>query len=219
MMWLVMLLFQSVVWCGNRQLSCCQIQCPLCVLMLLFNGVVWEETIILLPDNVHYVFYVAISERGVVWEETIVLLPDNVHYVFYVAISERGVGRDDRPTARQCPLCVLMLLFQSVVWCGKRRSSYCQTMSTMCSDVAISERGVVWEETIVLLPDNVHYVFSCCYFRAWCGVGRDDHPAARQCPLCVLISHYPQCHTVCWVDLPSTQTGMKGQFHLKLHGG
>lgn len=23
----------------------------------------------------------------------------------------------------------------------------------------ISERGVVWEETIILLPDNVHYVF------------------------------------------------------------
>jgi ATP-dependent RNA helicase DOB1 len=22
-----------------------------------------------------------------------------------------------------------------------------------------SERGVVWEETIILLPDNVHYVF------------------------------------------------------------
>lgn len=23
----------------------------------------------------------------------------------------------------------------------------------------LSERGVVWEETIILLPDNVHYVF------------------------------------------------------------
>lgn len=25
--------------------------------------------------------------------------------------------------------------------------------------LCISERGVVWEETIILLPDNVHYVF------------------------------------------------------------
>lgn len=25
--------------------------------------------------------------------------------------------------------------------------------------VLLSERGVVWEETIILLPDNVHYVF------------------------------------------------------------
>ena len=23
----------------------------------------------------------------------------------------------------------------------------------------LTERGVVWEETIILLPDNVHYVF------------------------------------------------------------
>lgn len=28
----------------------------------------------------------------------------------------------------------------------------------MCIDFFI-ERGVVWEETIILLPDNVHYVF------------------------------------------------------------
>lgn len=25
--------------------------------------------------------------------------------------------------------------------------------------LCISERGVVWEETIILLPDNVHHVF------------------------------------------------------------
>lgn len=26
-------------------------------------------------------------------------------------------------------------------------------------DFFFTERGVVWEETIILLPDNVHYVF------------------------------------------------------------
>ena len=26
-------------------------------------------------------------------------------------------------------------------------------------NICILERGVVWEETIILLPDNVHYVF------------------------------------------------------------
>ena len=26
-------------------------------------------------------------------------------------------------------------------------------------EIFSSERGVVWEETIILLPDNVHYVF------------------------------------------------------------
>jgi len=29
--------------------------------------------------------YLYFSERGVVWEETIILLPDNVHYVFLSA--------------------------------------------------------------------------------------------------------------------------------------
>jgi len=29
----------------------------------------------------------------------------------------------------------------------------------ICCVWDISERGVVWEETIILLPDNVHYVF------------------------------------------------------------
>ena len=29
----------------------------------------------------------------------------------------------------------------------------------MCIDFFFIERGVVWEETIILLPDNVHYVF------------------------------------------------------------
>lgn len=29
---------------------------------------------------------------------------------------------------------------------------------TLCC-LVLPERGVVWEETIILLPDNVHYVF------------------------------------------------------------
>ena len=28
-----------------------------------------------------------------------------------------------------------------------------------CYLIFFTERGVVWEETIILLPDNVHYVF------------------------------------------------------------
>jgi ATP-dependent RNA helicase DOB1 len=27
------------------------------------------------------------------------------------------------------------------------------------SNDGLAERGVVWEETLILLPDNVHYVF------------------------------------------------------------
>ena len=32
------------------------------------------------------------------------------------------------------------------------------TVSCIYTDL-FTERGVVWEETIILLPDNVHYVF------------------------------------------------------------
>lgn len=33
-------------------------------------------------------------------------------------------------------------------------------MTDLCMSLScVSERGVVWEETIILLPDNVHYVF------------------------------------------------------------
>lgn len=35
------------------------------------------------PDKLHH--FPLILERGVVWEETIILLPDNVHYVFLSA--------------------------------------------------------------------------------------------------------------------------------------
>ena len=31
-------------------------------------------------------------------------------------------------------------------------------VSSLCCNM-YTERGVVWEETIILLPDNVHYVF------------------------------------------------------------
>ena len=38
-----------------------------------------------LPCNYWTTFHFLFLERGVVWEETIILLPDNVHYVFLSA--------------------------------------------------------------------------------------------------------------------------------------
>lgn len=32
-------------------------------------------------------------------------------------------------------------------------------ITNFCFSMVLLERGVVWEETIILLPDNVHYVF------------------------------------------------------------
>ena len=48
------------------------------------------------------------------------------------------------------------------------KSTICETKVVLAIDISLcaveivfllSERGVVWEETIILLPDNVHYVF------------------------------------------------------------
>ena len=50
--------------------------------------------------------------------------------MYYVRYRERCcVGGDDHPSS--CQWCIMFAI----------------------------ERGVVWEETIILLPDNVHYVF------------------------------------------------------------
>ena len=50
--------------------------------------------------------------------------------------------------------------------------------------------------------------FFSLSFRAWCGVGGNDHPVARQCPLRLLVCDHPQRSTVCGVDLPPSQAGM-----------
>ncbi|TSM12533.1 Superkiller viralicidic activity 2-like 2 [Bagarius yarrelli] len=48
-----------------------------------------------------------------------------------------------------------------------------------------SERGVVWEETIILLPDNVHYVFLSATI-----------PNARQFAEWICHLHTQACHVV-----------------------
>lgn len=47
------------------------------------------------------------------------------------------------------------------------------------------ERGVVWEETIILLPDNVHYVFLSATI-----------PNARQFAEWITHLHKQPCHVV-----------------------
>ena len=47
------------------------------------------------------------------------------------------------------------------------------------------ERGVVWEETIILLPDNVHYVFLSATI-----------PNARQFAEWICHLHHQPCHVV-----------------------
>lgn len=65
--------------------------------------------------------------------------------------------------------------------------------------LVLSERGVVWEETIILLPDNVHYVFlsatipNARQFAEWiCHLHKQvGHPLAPSytCPCLQRITH------------------------------
>ncbi|KAF0989817.1 hypothetical protein HZS_1505, partial [Henneguya salminicola] len=48
------------------------------------------------------------------------------------------------------------------------------------------ERGVVWEETIIMLPDNVRYVFLSATI-----------PNARQFAEWVAVTHSQSCHVIC----------------------
>lgn len=50
--------------------------------MLYRGSEVMREVAWVIFDEIHYM---RDAERGVVWEETIILLPDNVHYVFLSA--------------------------------------------------------------------------------------------------------------------------------------
>jgi len=50
--------------------------------MLYRGSEIMREVAWVIFDEIHYM---RDKERGVVWEETIILLPDNVHYVFLSA--------------------------------------------------------------------------------------------------------------------------------------
>lgn len=84
-------------------------------------------------------------------------------------------------SATQAVFCIVcdFLCGQREVWCGRifysllcdwlfviadrERCARCGRIFIVCCVtyylLLLTERGVVWEETIILLPDNVHYVF------------------------------------------------------------
>lgn len=66
----------------NPDASCLVMTTEILRSMLYRGSEVMREVAWVIFDEVHYM---RDSERGVVWEETIILLPDNVHYVFLSA--------------------------------------------------------------------------------------------------------------------------------------
>ncbi|OWK02351.1 SKIV2L2, partial [Cervus elaphus hippelaphus] len=66
----------------NPTASCLVMTTEILRSMLYRGSEVMREVAWVIFDEIHYM---RDSERGVVWEETIILLPDNVHYVFLSA--------------------------------------------------------------------------------------------------------------------------------------
>lgn len=66
----------------NPEASCLVMTTEILRSMLYRGSEVMREVAWVIFDEIHYM---RDSERGVVWEETIILLPDNVHYVFLSA--------------------------------------------------------------------------------------------------------------------------------------
>lgn len=66
----------------NPEASCLVMTTEILRSMLYRGSEIMREVAWVIFDEIHYM---RDSERGVVWEETIILLPDNVHYVFLSA--------------------------------------------------------------------------------------------------------------------------------------
>ena len=66
----------------NPTASCLVMTTEILRSMLYRGSEIMREVAWVIFDEIHYM---RDAERGVVWEETIILLPDNVHYVFLSA--------------------------------------------------------------------------------------------------------------------------------------
>ena len=66
----------------NPSASCLVMTTEILRSMLYKGSEIMREVQWVIFDEIHYM---RDSERGVVWEETIILLPDNVHHVFLSA--------------------------------------------------------------------------------------------------------------------------------------
>ncbi|MGH0168932.1 UNVERIFIED_CONTAM: hypothetical protein FKN15_055848 [Acipenser sinensis] len=163
----------------NPTASCLIMTTEILRSMLYRGSEVMREVAWVVFDEIHYM---RDSERGVVWEETIILLPDNVHYVFLSATI---------PNARQFAewICHLHKQACHVIYTDYRPTPLQHYIFPAGGDglhlVVDESRGVVWEETIILLPDNVHYVFLSATI-----------PNARQFAEWICHLHKQACHVI-----------------------
>lgn len=81
-----------------------------------------------------------------------------MQFIFF-AKAESTLRAFDIPQLRRGDVFYFcLILFLSMLFFGFRDQKHFYHINFLYA-FPFSERGVVWEETIILLPDNVHYVF------------------------------------------------------------
>jgi len=127
------------------------------------------------------------SKQRVIYTTPIKALSNQKYREFYEEFSDVGLMTGDvtiNPTAS----CLIMTteILRSMLYRG---SEVMREVGWVIFDeihyMRDKERGVVWEETIILLPDNVHYVFLSATI-----------PNARQFAEWIAHLHHQPCHVV-----------------------
>jgi len=127
------------------------------------------------------------AKQRVIYTTPIKALSNQKYREFYEEFSDVGLMTGDvtiNPTAS----CLIMTteILRSMLYRG---SEVMREVGWVVFDeihyMRDKERGVVWEETIILLPDNVHYVFLSATI-----------PNARQFAEWIAHLHHQPCHVV-----------------------
>ena len=127
------------------------------------------------------------NKQRVIYTTPIKALSNQKYREFYEEFSDVGLMTGDvtiNPTAS----CLIMTteILRSMLYRG---SEVMREVGWVVFDeihyMRDKERGVVWEETIILLPDNVHYVFLSATI-----------PNARQFAEWISHLHHQPCHVV-----------------------
>jgi len=127
------------------------------------------------------------NKQRVIYTTPIKALSNQKYREFYEEFSDVGLMTGDvtiNPTAS----CLIMTteILRSMLYRG---SEVMREVGWVIFDeihyMRDKERGVVWEETIILLPDNVHYVFLSATI-----------PNARQFAEWISHLHHQPCHVV-----------------------
>ena len=96
---------------------------------------------------------------------------------------------------------VAWVVFDEVHYMRDKGMARKNTIHMIRRDLSLTERGVVWEETLILLPDNVHYVFlsatipNALQFAKWICFIHSQVCIAMSMSHCLTLFHQP-CHVV-----------------------